>query len=163
MNLRHDKTRAAAVTAVAPAVMTAPTQRVAVAQGQAVFGRRNLSVAAALFGIALLYFLALEVRFGINPLGVSAAPYQVYQAESLLHGHWDVALPPQMTADVIMLHGKRYIYYPPMPAILLLPFVAIWGRATSDIFFTTVISAINLPLIYLLFEQVRANGLTRRP
>jgi len=41
--------------------------------------------------------------------------------------------------------------------------VAIWGLHTSDILFTTVFAAANLGLLFLLFEQARASGLTRRP
>lgn len=63
---------------------------------------------------------------------------------------------------MIVLNGKNYIVYPPMPAILMMPGVAIFGLKFSDILFTTVFAALNLPLLFLLFEQVRANGLTRR-
>lgn len=127
-----------------------------------VFTRQNLALALALFLTALLSLLALEWRFKISPTGVSSAPHFIYQAESFLQGRWDLHHVTSRTTDIITLHGKYYIVYPPFPAIALLPFVAIWGLHTSDILFTTLISACNLPLLYLLFEQARANGLTRR-
>ena len=67
-----------------------------------------------------------------------------------------------MPTDVVLINGKSYIVYPPFPALLLLPFVAVFGLATSDVLFTTVMAALNLPLLFLLFEQVRRNGLTQR-
>ncbi|MGH2514839.1 MAG: hypothetical protein ACRDHP_04215, partial [Ktedonobacterales bacterium] len=126
-----------------------------------VFGRRNLTIAGILFVVALGCLLALEKAFHIAIHGVSGAPHYIYQAQSFLQGRWDIDLPARVT-DIIVLHGKDYIVYPPMPAILMLPGVAIFGLKFSDILFTTLFSAVNLPLLFLLFEQVRANGLTRR-
>ena len=128
-----------------------------------VFSRPNLILATALFATALLSLFALEMVFKISPLGVSNAHHFLNQAQSFLQGRWDLDHVSSETTDVVMLHGKYYIVYPPFPAIALLPFVAIWGLHTSDVLFTAVISACNFPLLYLLFEQARAAGLTRRP
>ncbi|MGZ3667599.1 MAG: hypothetical protein ACXVDA_24305 [Ktedonobacterales bacterium] len=127
-----------------------------------VFTRRNLILAALLFLMVLVSLIALEVRFKISPTGVSNAPHFIYQAESFLQGRWDLDHVTARTTDIITLHGKYYIVYPPFPALALLPFVAIWGLHTSDILFTTLLAALNFPLLYLLFEQARASGLTRR-
>ena len=124
-------------------------------------GKRNLLIAAALFGLTLVSLIGLEHQFRIQPFGVSSAPHFLYQAESLLHGHLDIGL-PATTVDVVAIGGKSYIVYPPFPAVLLMPFVAIFGLSTSDVFFTTVVAALNMPLLFLLLEQVRENGLTRR-
>ena len=127
-----------------------------------VFAWRNFLLCIGLFLFALITFLVLEYRFYIYAFGVSNAPHFIYQAESFLHGRWDIDLPPS-TTDVISLHGKNYIVYPPFPALLLMPFVAVYGLHTSDVFFTTVAASLNLPLLYMLLEQVRSNGLIRRP
>ncbi len=126
-----------------------------------VFGRRNLIVAGALSLIALLSIWVFETIFKIQKLGVSGAPHFVYQAYSFLHGRWDLDLSAS-TTDIIVLHGKHYIVYPPGPAVLMMPFVAIWGLRTSDVLFTTLFAAANMGLLFLLFEQVRASGFTRR-
>lgn len=127
-----------------------------------VFGRHNLITAAVLFGVALVSLLVIERIVHINVIGVSGNHQYIAQAQSLLRGHWDLDPGMKGARDVVISQGKYYIVYPPFPAILLMPFVALFGDKTSDILFTTVMSAINLPLLYLLFEQVRANGLTRR-
>jgi hypothetical protein len=126
-----------------------------------VFGRRNLIVASSLFLLGLIAILGLQARWHIGLGSVSSDSQFVYQAESLLHGHWDLNLPFRVT-DIVIIHGKSYIVYPPFPAILLMPFVAIFGLATSDTLFTAVCSAINLGVLFLLLEQLRALGLTRR-
>ncbi len=126
-----------------------------------VFSRLNVLVAGSLFAIALLSIWMFETKFHINPFGASPYSYFTYQAESLLHGRWNLNIPAYMV-DIVVIHGKHYIVYPPMPAIVLMPFVAIFGLNTSDILFTAVCSALNLSVLYLLLEQVRANGFTRR-
>ncbi|HEX8728217.1 MAG TPA: hypothetical protein VF739_06330 [Ktedonobacterales bacterium] len=128
---------------------------------QSVFHPRNLLMIGVLFITALVTLLILQVVIGISPLGISGAPHFVLQAESFLQGRWDLML-SRPIHDTIQLHGRYYIVYPPFPALVMLPFVAIFGGATSDIFITTVVAALNLPLFYTLLEQARANGLTRR-
>ena len=118
-------------------------------------------IAVALFLGAFAMWLVLGRFVGIGPFDVSNAPHFLYQAESLLHGRLDLDLPVTVT-DIVTVHGKHYIVYPPLPAILMMPGVALFGVHFSDVFFTRVFSALNLPLLFLLFEQARANGLTRR-
>ncbi|HEY7985216.1 MAG TPA: hypothetical protein VID73_13650, partial [Ktedonobacterales bacterium] len=91
----------------------------------------------------------------------SNAAHFLFQAQSLLHGRLDIAMPASVV-DVVVVHGKHYIVYPPLPAILMMPGVAIWGLHFSDVMFTLIFSALNLPLLFFLFEQARADGLTRR-
>lgn len=131
------------------------------ALSRTVFDRRNLLLTEGLFLGAITVFVFVESLFGIGPASVSQDPHFIYQAESLLHGRWDLDLPATVT-DIITIHGKHYIVYPPMPAIFMMPFVAIFGLKTSDVLFTMIFAACNLPLLYLLLEQLRANGLTRR-
>lgn len=129
---------------------------------QPVFGRRNLIAAVLLFVGAQLSFFALQGLAHIDIVGVSHAPHYIWQSWSFLHGHLAIDLYPQ-AADIIEVHGKHYIVYPPLPPIIMMPFVAIWGLKASDILFTSIVGALNLPLLYLLFEQARAANLTRRP
>jgi hypothetical protein len=152
---------ARAAIAIFAAGMTAEPN--ASAEGLAVpaLGRRNLVIAGSLWLVALAELLMVESRFGIPLTGVSNAPHYIYQAEAFLQGHWNIALSPHAT-DVILLRGQSYIVYPPFPALVMLPFVRFFGLSTSDILITTVISTVNLPLLFLLFEQLRANGLTQR-
>ncbi|HEX8998159.1 MAG TPA: hypothetical protein VF812_19200 [Ktedonobacterales bacterium] len=125
------------------------------------FNRRAIMMSVTLYVAALITFILLQIEFGISPFGVSAAPHYLYQAESFLHGRWDLTL-TQPLWDTIHLHGKTYDVYPPFPALLMLPFVAIFGLHTSDIFITTALSALNLPLLYLLLEQARLSGHSTR-
>ncbi len=129
---------------------------------QGVFCRRNLLITAALIAAAILAFAALDKFLAIPMRRWSYAPYYVLQAWSWLHGRWDIDPTGTSFIDIIMLNGKYYSIYAPFPAVMLLPVVAVFGLRTSDIIFTIVVSGINLGMLYLLLEQLRALGLTHR-
>jgi hypothetical protein len=56
----------------------------------------------------------------------------------------------------------RYVSFPPFPAVLMLPFVAVWKLAFNDVLFTALWAAINPVLLFLLLRSVRRRGLSRR-
>ena len=68
-------------------------------------------------------------------------------------------IPPSaiLTRSVI-----RYVSFPPFPAILMLPFVAIWKLAFNDVLFTALWAGLNPMLLFLLLRHLRARGLSRR-
>src|SRR5262245_39376961 len=113
--------------------------------------RRTLVLSLLLFLFSLLILLLTSGKLHINPFGHSASNHFVYQAQSLLHGRLDMPekLGSGNTTDIILVNGQHYIVYPPFPAILMLPLVALFGLDTSDIFFTQVWSALNIALLFL--------------
>jgi hypothetical protein len=149
------------IAAIRNMTLLAAGKRDALASPRPVFGKVNALVATALFLIGIGSFVAFQRKLHIPITGHSNAPHYILQAQSFLHGRWDLVFQGHLW-DIIVLNGKSYIVYPPFPALHLVPFVALFGANTSDVLFTAILSACNLPLLYLLFEQVRANGLTRR-
>ncbi|HKV85088.1 MAG TPA: hypothetical protein VJN88_11060 [Ktedonobacterales bacterium] len=148
------------------AVDSATNERVtpesALAHATPALGRLNLEIAALLAMIAFGAMIVLDTLvFHQRVYGVSNANHMVYQAEAFLHGRWDLSMGRSVT-DIVVLHGKNYIVYPPMPAIVMMPFVAIWGLHFSDVLFTLVASSLNLGILYLMLEQARESGFTRR-
>ena len=71
-----------------------------------------------------------------------ATPYNnyVWLADAFLHGHVDVLAPPYI--DALPLGGYRYIIEGPLPAILLLPFVAIRHLDTNQTILSWLLCAI---------------------
>jgi hypothetical protein len=130
--------------------------------------RRTVLLSGLLFCLALLILLITSVKLHINPFAPSDSNHFVYQAQSLLQGRLDMPAdvgihnPPDNSTDIILVNGRHYIVYPPFPAILMLPFVAIFGLGFSDIFFTQVFSALNIALLFWLLELLRTSGRSRR-
>jgi hypothetical protein len=66
-------------------------------------------------------------------------------------------------------NGKRkcdetryYISFPPFPAVVMLPFAALWGYDTNDVVITIVFAGFTAALMWLFFLQLRRRGYLRR-
>jgi hypothetical protein len=87
--------------------------------------------------------------------------HHVYLAEAMLHGNFDVAAAgmPAIYNDTVAVGASRYTPFPPGPAILLLPFVAIWGTAFSESQFAAALGAVN---VVVFWQVLVALGVSRR-
>ena len=92
----------------------------------------------------------------------SLAPHYVYLAYSLLRGHVDLITLPPTTYDLLAYQGQWFVAGSPLPAILLMPLVTLWGLGVSDIPFGAVIGAINVALVYDLLGLARVSESARR-
>lgn len=57
---------------------------------------------------------------------------------------------------------KYYVSFPPMPAVLMMPFVAAVGYGTNDVVFTILFAALNLVLVFLLLRHLVRSGYSER-
>lgn len=80
-------------------------------------------------------------------ISTSSAPYFNYLADAFLHGQLSLRLIPANLHDLAFYNGQTYMYWPPFPAVLLMPFVAIFGVGFSDVLFTIAIGALNITLV----------------
>jgi hypothetical protein len=101
---------------------------------------------------ALSIYSLLSLAHG-SPWKASAYPYFNYLAEAFLHGQLHLRAVPINHLDLSSANGVYYLYWPPMPAVLLMPIVALFGINASDILFTLVISAINVMLVSVLLRS----------
>lgn len=75
-------------------------------------------------------------------------------AQSLIHGNLylpDTADP----GDLSFYNGKLYLPYPPLPAILLMPFVALFGTYVNTVAVATLISCCCLYLLYNILSKLK--------
>jgi hypothetical protein len=99
---------------------------------------------------------ALSARVWMH--AVSLAPHYVYLAQSLLHGHIDLIQLPPTTYDLLSFNGRWFVAGSPMPSLLMLPFVAIFGVGFSDVWFSVVLGAIDVALVYALLGVFTHHG-----
>jgi hypothetical protein len=117
--------------------------------------------AAVLISFLIYSLVAIQHH---NWSGTSHYPYFNLLADAFLHGQLNLRLVPVDTHDLVLFQGNYYLYWPPFPAILLLPFIAIWGTSFSDVLFTLVLGSINVGLIAVLVNQaVKHKLLQLRP
>ncbi len=68
-------------------------------------------------------------------------------------------VPPE---QIVSRSTIRYVSFPPFPAVLMLPLVAIYGLNFNDILFTALWAALNPVLLLLLLRDLRRRGLSKR-
>ena len=109
-------------------------------------------------GMALLVYALFAARVGSLS---RETPYNYfpYLADSFFHGQLNLRLIPAETHDLIFYHGLFYLYWPPMPAVLLMPLVAIFGVHVSDVLVVMLLGAADVALVAVLLRQVDGQGI----
>jgi len=64
--------------------------------------------------------------------------------------------------DIVSRNSIRYVSFPPFPAVLMAPLVAIFGLEFNDVLFTALWAALNPLLLLLLLRDLRRRGLSKR-
>src|ERR1700756_3063883 len=77
-------------------------------------------------------------------------PYneQVRQSYAFLHGHVQIDAPEYL--EHAQVGPYSYALHPPLTAILLMPFVAIWGLNTNQTIFAVLIGAFGVMMAWVL-------------
>lgn len=107
--------------------------------------------------VALVVYL---VRAGTSPrfLGHSDFAYFNYLADAFLHGQLHLRLPTIRDTDLVLFADKTYLYWPPFPAVLVIPLVALFGVAVSDVLYTAMFAAISVALLAKMLEILDEYG-----
>ncbi len=132
--------------------------------------RNRPRVSAILVGLlAFVVYSLFAANFSLERWGdpslfhVSEGAYFNFLADAFLHGQLHLRITPEKTHDLVLFNGHYYLYWPPFPALLMVPLVAVFGLGLSDIFLTLVAAAVNVTLTLLLLGNLRARGLVELP
>ncbi|MCX6350676.1 MAG: hypothetical protein NTX03_02315 [Bacteroidetes bacterium] len=90
--------------------------------------------------------------------------YFRHLADAFLNGRLDIINPPSKT-DLVIYHGKYFIYWPPVPALVFVPLVALFGVELPDILISCLFAAINVWLLMLICKNLSEKfslGLTQK-
>ncbi len=118
-----------------------------------------------LWGIGLL-LLVLAVYYFSQPNRTNLYLHFVLQAQAWISGQTSIATPGyQDVMPILDSHGnpteRGIIPFPPLPAAILLPFVAIWHLATNEQLLATIFGAVDVGIAYWMLgflpvrEQIR--------
>jgi hypothetical protein len=122
---------------------------------RALLSRMSHPFVAASF--ALVSYLLLA-GFKGDFAAVSRFNYYPYLSDAFLNGQLHLRVMPPSTLDLVLFDGKYYLYWPPMPSLLMLPFVAIWGVGVSDHMFNAVVAACNVGLVAAVLQAASRRG-----
>jgi hypothetical protein len=118
---------------------------------------RKAGVPVLIFAIAFLgYYLS-------NSEPLDWYKHYVYLAVAITQGTLDVASVgiPDFYHDLVVDGTSKYLPYQPAPAVLLLPFVAIWGSSFSEVYFSMALGAINVVLVWHLLGLLNVSRTTK--
>ena len=120
--------------------------------------KRRLAIAAAIYFVCTAVYLACAARQTLT----EHTQYDHYAllAEAWLHGRQDLANGPPgyaMGNDFAQFGGKTFITFPPFPALLMMPFVALAGSAENfrDGQFIIELAGLAPALLFLVLEKLR--------
>jgi len=113
-------------------------------------------------GIFLAVFVVYYAVFPHPVVGTDHEQKQfVVLAESFLDGRVDMRQAPEWQSDIVFTFHGTYLYSPPAPAFLLMPFVEIWGAGFSQAYFSMALGAVNAVLFWVLLRTLRCGRTTQ--
>ena len=109
-----------------------------------------------------LFVLALAVYLLSNPVRHDFYDHFVWQAHAFLQGRAEIEYPVSegpyrndYFQDVLpVAPGLAQIPFPPLPAIVLMPFVAVWGLGTNGAAVAAVLGSVNAVLCWVMLLGV---------
>ncbi len=113
-------------------------------------------------GLFVVSYAVFALFSGFRFMHQSKAPHFVYQAAAFLEGHLDLAVDPPNQEDWAKVGDRFYVSFPAFPAVLMLPFVAVWGYQFNDTSFTVFFAALNVLLFFLVLEELSRRGQSQR-
>jgi hypothetical protein len=126
---------------------------------------RRLLLALLVYGVTTAVF----AMFAGTQRLTAHTPFNHFAllADAWLHGRQDIAGGPPgyaMNNDFAEFHGKTYISFPPLPAMLMLPFVKLAGSADNfrDGQFAVELAGIAPAALFLVLEKLRRTGRSTR-
>lgn len=112
----------------------------------------------------LLFFIFVYLFFSSNfsfKFPTSKYNYFNYLAEAFLHGKVYLISRPSQVLDLSLYKGKLYLYYPPTPAIIFMPFVYFFGKNFSDVFLTALIGGISCFVFFQMLLEFRKSKILK--
>ena len=83
--------------------------------------------------------------------GQAAIRYPVWEAPGSIGNFYFQDVLPVVTTDGV---SRALLPFPPLPAVLLVPFVAVWGLATDDQTLFTALAAIDIAICWWMLGQL---------
>ncbi len=82
----------------------------------------------------------------------------VYLADAFLHGRLGVSGGGTALAEIVPFNGNYFVVYPPMPAVLLLPFVALFGTSFDQSLMSIFLASLCVVATCLMLKKTGANA-----
>lgn len=106
-------------------------------------------VCTLLIASACVFYCLIADCAGV--LGVpSKANYFARLADAFNHGSLALRMDGGQVHDLISFKGRLFLYWPPLPAIVMMPLVYIWGTELHDAWIVATVGGLNVGLSFLI-------------
>jgi hypothetical protein len=105
-----------------------------------------------------LFALALAVYWLVNGGQRANLDYFVPLADSFLHLRLDILEHPPWLNELVPFDGRYFVVYPPMPAVVLMPIVALLGPGLDQGRVSIVLGAVNVVLASGVIYRMGVRG-----
>lgn len=126
-----------------------PTERSVARSARDLVLRDDFAVAVLIAGLAASAYLISSSR---DPQNLN---YFVRLADAFLHGRIYLTEAPSWLNELIPKDGVWYVPYPPMPAIILMPFVALFGTDFPQQIASSLLGGVSVGLAWLVLGEFR--------
>jgi hypothetical protein len=121
---------------------------------------RRTHLPLAIFVVCALVY---AITLGSRALHPTSDNHFVHLAQSILHGQLGVVgNRPPGNNDWALYKGTWFVSFPPFPALVIMPAVAVWGLATRDALFWALLAGAAPALLFMLLERLRQDGQSPR-
>ena len=114
----------------------------------------SLRLRSKLIIIALISLIVFLLSKGPPP----GQNHFVYLADAFLHGRLGVTGGGTSLAEIVPFNGNYYVVYPPMPAVLLLPLVAVFGTSVDQSLMSVFLACLCVAATWLMLKKTGVNG-----
>lgn len=105
-----------------------------------------------------IYFLLFIITFFVYYVSSPrSTPYNYFVrlADAFINHRLYLLEKPKWLNELIPIGNKYYVAYPPMPAILLIPFVAFFGQQFPQALFSILLGSINPLILFSLLKKIK--------
>ena len=96
---------------------------------------------------ALLFGLAVTIVYQVSIPVETGSDHYVHLANAFLHGRLYLVDPPPHL-ELTRIGDRHYVIPPPLPALLLLPYVAVAGVGASQALFSAIMGGVNAAVVF---------------
>lgn len=122
--------------------------------------KRRAVLPLAIYLVAALVYVSL---LGTRALGPTADNHYVHMVLGWFSGELGVlGNTPPGTNDWAFYNGRWFVSFPPLPALVIAPAVAIWGLATRDALFWALLAGLAPALLFVNLRRLSERGGSER-
>ncbi len=118
---------------------------------------RNLASLRIRYKLLIISLVALLI-FLLSKDSPPGQNHFVYLADAFLHARLGVTSGGTALAEIVPYNGNFYVVYPPMPAVLLLPFVAVFGTNFDQGLISILLACLCVAAVWFMLKKTGING-----